>query len=373
MTPSTAITVSGSLPSDLDLSLARFLEPYVGESLTDAATTRVRQAIRAGQPPHYTEDWAAFNFLYFSANFLKAYLVARSVAHHIGQRAVRLLDLGCGGGSATAAFVLGLMECGNRLAKVVALDSSRAQLDTFRAVTAPWISSLDQDLGVEVNEGDIRQFAESDARHFDIVLLSYSMGELDEESRNALRKALLARHSEHGSLTVIVESEPSCRGVSVEVLDKQRFTIPFDAVQFSCPALKGLNLSTPPKFCESTRSEVFERYAQCWKEHDVPQLEHLFTEDCEYEINGDRVLTGLDSIRAYWLHNAERQRNIEVSYTTLMSTDERLVVDWRASFDRIDTRDKRILSGLMLVELSSGRIARLREYYSQRRTPDVLT
>lgn len=372
MTPSTAITISGSLPSDLDSSLAHFLEPFVGESLTDAATARVRNAVRNGQPPHYKEDWAAFNFLYFSANFLKAYLVARSVAHHFGGRAIRLLDLGCGGGSATAAFVLGLVECGNRLAKVVALDSSRSQLDTFRAVTAPWISRLDKDLGVEVTEGDIRQFAESDSRPFDIVLLSYSMGELDDVSRTALRKALLARNSQHGSLTVIVESEVSCRGVSVELLGKERFIIPFDSVQFSCPSLKGLNLLTPPKFGESIRSEVFERYAQCWKDHDALLLERLFTEDCEYEINGDRVLTGLDSLRAYWSHNADRQRNVDVTYTTLMSTEERVVVDWRASFDRIDTRDKRILSGLMLLEISRGRIARLREYYSQRRTPSLL-
>lgn len=365
-----SITVSGNLPEELDQRLATLLRLELDKSLTDTAASGLRSAIRVGITPQYERDWAVFNYLYFSANFLKAHLVARSLAKFFPRRSLRMLDLGCGGGAATAAFVGTLHKLGLQVSKVVALDSSSSQLEVFRSVVLPWISAAP--LGAEVNliNSDLLNFIDIDDGYYDVVLMSYVLGELSEESCNRLRDALLRKCSGRASLVVIIESDSLGRGVAVEILGLTEYVVPYDKVTFKCSSLVGLGLQVFPKFHEHKKSELFEQYIQCWRQHDIELLERLFSKNCEYQINGVRTLTGLDAVIEYWNHNASRQRNVEVHYSLIFSNSNQVGLNWSATFDRIDTGDRRHLDGIMLIDLVGPKISRLREYYTQHFGPD---
>lgn len=363
----TSIDVSGRLPESLDLALASHLSPHLGTSLTGASAAALRESIKTRVPPNYESEWAAFNYLYFSANFLKTNLAARSSVSLLPQRRLKVLDLGCGGGSSTAGFVTGLLEAGFGICQVAAVDSSSTQLDVFRAVTYPWLQSWHDDVQVDLIDADMVAFAESDTRTFDIVLLSYSLRELTPDAQAELRRHLLRRSSDQGSLVVIVESDPQSRGVELEFVGRGRSLAPYDTVTFHCPALEDLGIEVLPKFSKPCSSEIFDQYIKCWKSHNLQLLESLFVKNCRYEINGETVLVGLDSLRTYWAHNALRQRNVEVTYSTLSVSRDHILIEWKATFDRIDTRDRRFLGGIMSLELVHDKISTLREYYVQRK------
>lgn len=366
----TSIDVSGRLPESLDLALASLLSPHLGTSLTGASAAALRKSIKTLVPPDYESEWATFNYLYFSANFLKTNLAARSSVSLLPQRRLKVLDLGCGGGSSTAGFVAGLLQAGFGICQVAAVDSSRTQLDVFRAVTYPWLQSRNDDVQVDLIDADMVAFAERDPRTFDIVLVSYSLRELMADAQAELRRHLLRRSLDQGSLVVIVESDPQGRGVELEFVGRGRSLAPYDTVTFHCPALENLGINVPPKFSKPRLSDIFDQYIKCWRSHDLELLESLFVENCRYEINGEKILVGIDSLRTYWTHNAARQRNVEVTYSTLSVSRDHILIEWKAAFDRIDTKDRRFLSGIMSLELIQDRISTLREYYVQRKEID---
>jgi SAM-dependent methyltransferase len=367
MSNTASIDILGRLPERIDVSIATLLAPYVGSSLTEATVERVRATVRKHMVPNYVLDWAPFNYLYFSANFLKSHLAGRAAAHLLPKAGLRILDLGCGGGASTIGFIESLLELNHRISQVMALDVSLAQLDVFRSVAYPWLKSRIEGAQLEIVNSEMLNFVNEAGMQFDVVLLSYSLCELGKDARAELRRALLRKFVENGSLVAIVDSDRNHRGVEVEFLGRSVALIPYDTVSFRCPALEGFGIKMPPKFSEAIRSPLFERYVDCWKSHDLDLLGKLFASECTYEINGTRTLNGIDELREYWAQNAARQRNVEVQYSTLSSNMDRLLIQWEASFDRIDTRDRRYLSGVMLLQLTNGKISALREYYSQRR------
>lgn len=363
-----SIEISGELPDSLDAAMAAFLAPYVGGSLTEAAVLSLRASIRARDIPQYDHAWAPFNYLYFSSNFLKANLAARVASKHLPSRQLRLLDLGCGGGASTAGFISGLSDAGHFVSHVTAIDCNRSQVEVFRSVAWPWLSLHNQNIEIELIESNFVTYACDHGNEYDVVLLSYSLCELQKEDQEIVRAALLDSLSRRKNLSIVIESDPRGYGMGLEFVGRIAEIVPYDSVIFECPHIAGLGLEALPKFSRSLPSNIFGEYVQCWKNHDVRLLELLFHDECRYQINDDRTLIGIGAIRDYWTHNSIRQQNVNVRYSVLLETVSCVIVEWVAEFDRIDTRDHRHLMGMMVIELSNGKIVHLREVYVQRRS-----
>lgn len=370
MARSSSIKISGELPSCLDEAMAAFLAPYVGVSLTESAVVSLRASIRARDIPQYDHVWASFNYLYFSSNFLKASLAARVASKHLPNRQLRLLDLGCGGGASTAGFISGLSDAGHLVSHVTAVDCNRSQIEVFRSVAWPWLSLHDKNMEIELTESNLVTYACDRGDEYDVILLSYSLCELLKEDQEVVRAALLYFLSTKRNLSVVIKSDPLGCGIGLEFVGRMAEIFPYDKVSFNCPHIAGLGLDALPKFSTSLSSDVFEKYVQCWEKHDIDLLELLFHEECRYQINDNRTLIGIDAIRDYWIHNSVRQRNVNVQYATLAETANRIIVEWVAQFDRIDTHDSRYLKGMMVIELSKERIVHLREIFVQRKSKD---
>ena len=360
------VTVSGKLPEYLDIQLASLLMPHLGNILTDSSILRLRSAIRSGFIPKYEADWPVFNYLYFSSNFLKSSLAARSILPFLNTSPLKILDLGCGGGSATAAFSAYLLDNGRQISEITAVDESPAQLNVFNKVVSPWVSSLSCQSRLETIEQDMLSYVQVNDYFYDLVILSYSLCELDTVYREKLLQLVTEKYVNRGTTVAIIGSDRKVKGVSVEILGKSVASIPYDHVNFECPQVGAFELDVHPKFHPYGSSKLFDQYINCWKKHDLELLKTLFLDDCEYCINGDKKLTGIKSLLEYWKHNSLRQKNIDVGYALIISLGGTYVYEWHAVFDRDDTNDRRYLRGIMILEVINGRIKKLLEFYTQK-------
>lgn len=358
----------------LDHGMAGLLEPHLGSLLTDSAVDKVAASICARSNPRYDIDWAAFNYLYYSANFLKAYLVAQAFRYLLPGRDLSILDLGCGGGASTAGFIAGLINVGMRVASVKAVDTNQPQLNVFSNVTLPWLRLAMPCGAIEIMHDDMIDYCNRQAEPPpDVAILSYSFRELEDENQSRLRAILNERFVSHRSTVLIIDSDPFGHGVCVQLIGpEQTFRVPYDNVLFNCSAIENIGLQARPKFSISRTAEIIvNQYIKCWKEHDISLLQNIFHRNCRYKINGERELIGIDEVRSYWEHNAKRQSNVQVEYDVLSEAPDRIIMEWQARFDRLDTKDRRTLKGTMILHLEGGIIVELREYYAQTRSPLV--
>jgi SAM-dependent methyltransferase len=360
------IAVSGRLPEYLDTQLASLLMPYLGNILTDSDVLRLRSAIRSGSIPKYEADWPVFNYLYFSSNFLKSSLAVRSILPFLTTSSLKILDLGCGGGSATAAFSAYLQDNGRQISEIIAVDESPAQLNVFNKVVSPWVSSLGCHPRLETIEKDMLSYVQANDCSCDLIILSYSLCELDTVYRQKLLQLLMQKHVNRGTTVAIIGSDRQIQGVSVEILGKWVGSIPYDHVNFECPHVGALDLDVYPKFHPYESNKLFDQYINCWKNHDLQLLKRLFFDNCHYCINGEKTLIGINSVLEYWKHNSSRQKNIDVGYSLMLSAGGTYVYEWHAAFDRVDTNDRRYLRGIMILDVINGRIQKLSEFYSQK-------
>lgn len=367
------IGVSGSLPCEIDDALAKFLSPHVGSALTDASISHLRSVVRAGGTPDYEAESLAFNYLYYSSNFVKSALAARSVANLLPGRALRFLDVGCGAGASTAGFFSGLAGSGHDVTKIDALDCSHVQLDIFRAVTLPWLRSGGEHPLVNLIGADMTEYLGATLETYDVIFLSYAVRELAEEARVNLRKILSNKASGDDTLIVIMDSDIRGDGLMLDCLGNGLFTVPYDSVSFRCLKVEALGFQARPKFTEKPSPyAIFDAYVKCWKDHDIALLKSLFHRGCRYEINGGRVLVGIEAVTDYWMHNSVRQKNVSVNYQIVNFSDNCFLVQWNASFDRVDTSDRRVLEGFMEIELLGDQVKRLSEVYVQKKLPNRL-
>lgn len=360
------IDISGELPHFLDSRIAALLRAQDINSLNNGSIQSLKEKIAARESPNYSSDWAAFTYLYFSANFLKTYLAILSAASGVTGKRLKILDLGCGGGASTAACASAFSYLGNELIEVVAIDKSFEQLHVFKEVAYPWIVELSGHTRVKIIQDDIVNYLATRHEQFDFVILSYVTRETNNYEEVLLRKNLLQRHVELGTKSIIIDSDMHHRGITVEMIGEAPYLLPYSQVSFRAPFVEMMGFNAPPKFTKDlTADNVIRQYFEAWRTHDIELLREVFDPSCLYVINNKRILRGIEEIQAYWLHNASRQRNVHSTFEFLDRSTSNATFQWHAEFDRIDTNDHRILEGQMYTEFRDGIISFLFETYSQ--------
>jgi SAM-dependent methyltransferase len=360
------IDIYGALPEKLDRSIAALLHAAGEFAISNEKLNSLRMLIGQNGIPRYESEWAAFTYLYYSANFLKSFLAVSSAVTGTVGRPLRVLDLGCGGGASTAAAVAALRYSGNFVELVTGVDQSEEQLKVFREVTQLWLEDSFTGTQIQLRKQDILQYLENIEPIYDLVLLSYVVPEFDEGRRNRLLAMLRTIQQNQACTVLLVDSDPSHRGLRLEILGDVPFLLPYNNVYFQTPALEEMGFLVPPKFSRSRQGDLLiVQYFGAWESHDINLLRKTLSKECLYFINGKDALRGIQEVLSYWEHNAMRQRNVHTQFQIISSSALNATFLWSAEFERIDTNDHRKLDGIMHLTFRQGRISTLHEHYSQ--------
>jgi ketosteroid isomerase-like protein len=120
----------------------------------------------------------------------------------------------------------------------------------------------------------------------------------------------------------------------------------------------------------ATAGDLLDRFAQARQTFDGDAWTDLFTEDVEYrEDPFEPPLVGKNAVRAYLLDASERQEQVVFTVERHWVVDPTILFAWHASLVLRSDRTRVQLAGFMTLEISDGRIARLREWYHRRATP----
>lgn len=120
----------------------------------------------------------------------------------------------------------------------------------------------------------------------------------------------------------------------------------------------------------ATAADLLERYGAAWQAFDGDAWTDLFTDDVEYrEDPFEPPLVGKNAVRAYLLDASERQEQVEFTVERHWVVEPTILVAWHAGYVQRSDRARVQLAGFMTLEMSDGRIARLREWYHRRATP----
>src|SRR6266480_2723389 len=111
---SSFIALPGSVSNNLENSL---LDEFA-RSLTPELVDEVQQLSQHDRPLNYGKHAASFAYLYFGANYSKAYISCKAVISKLPRKRLRVLDLGCGSGASSAAIVTALVEHGFQLSEL---------------------------------------------------------------------------------------------------------------------------------------------------------------------------------------------------------------------------------------------------------------
>lgn len=358
------INVYGTLPHLLGAGLLHELSNTPEDLLRPRCVSQLRNTIRQHDVPKYERDWASFAYLYFGANFIKSYLAVQQICWPDNQSPVRLLDLGCGGGASTAGALLALSQHAD-VSEIIAVDCCKQQVELARKVVSPWITAEFSGKNFEVVHEDL--FALLRSRDWDntLAIASYVTPELSSAEFKSLRP-LMRQQLKDSSEALIVESHPAQHGLLLELLNGKRSIVSYDRIEMDLSFLNALNLTEKPKFAARTDvTTILESYFRAWEAYDIEEISRIFRPDAVYEIIGSKTLNGIAEIVEYWRQNATRQRGVECKLLRLKACGDLAVAAWRADFERVDLSQRRTLHGLLEIQLIEGRIAFLREAFSQ--------
>ena len=117
---------------------------------------------------------------------------------------------------------------------------------------------------------------------------------------------------------------------------------------------------------------IMEDYRRAWERRNAELLLTLFTEDATYHENPfNEPLAGHGAIREYWQRVVmKNQKDIRFRWRPVHSAGSEHTIEWEAEFVRSEPRQRVALRGMMFLTFSGDRIARLREYWHKRETPE---
>jgi SAM-dependent methyltransferase len=375
--PTFRYSASHRLPRELAQALLSVLRQAPEGFLVDSLLNEVRSRISAREIVDYRRAWAAFSYLYFGANFAKAYLATLHLLRRPVVHPIELVDLGCGSGAATAGVVACLRDYGSdfNLSRVVAIDLSKDQLRLFGSTTGVWLHNCWPKLQIDLKQMNLIDYLQG---HADLgkqtVIASYVMTELSEPDKIRFRNFIRAARPID---SLIIESAPGIRGLRVERPDGSTNLITYDSLEVDLSFLDELGVtSVQPhlamqKFSEKTEEyQLLQRYINSWENHDVGEIRKIFHRDAVYEILGGKVLHGRGEIEDYWQRNKANQSDLTLQFFDCSCAPGQVTVNWNARFYRLDKRAIYKLSGIMRLTISDGYIHRLTEAYTKNVTSE---
>jgi SAM-dependent methyltransferase len=193
-----------------------------GRLLTEDKILELRQLIHAQASIDYSMFRYEFLYLYFWANYFKVRLsLLRALADFTHTYPLTVLDLGCGSGASTLAFID--WYSGDRAistpVSIDAVDNNLLQLELHEQILGASTRDRNQTLErVTRVHMDAGEFLSSTDRYYDIVIDGNFLCELEPNERAKVLRLLSGRLSSNGAL-LIVEREKSGVYESVEAVE----------------------------------------------------------------------------------------------------------------------------------------------------------
>jgi ketosteroid isomerase-like protein len=112
---------------------------------------------------------------------------------------------------------------------------------------------------------------------------------------------------------------------------------------------------------------LIERFGMAWERFDGDAWVDLFSDDVEFrEDPFESPLVGHNAVRAYLLHAAELQEQVDFTAERHWVVDPTILVAWHASYVARENGATIRLAGFMTLEMRDGRIGRLRQWVRRR-------
>lgn len=283
---------------------------------------------------------------------------------------LRVLDVGCGSGAASAALVNYFRDTLDYPYPITlhAVDSSQPQLDLASRLS--W--HVLERRRVSIKSTCTNASLALDPA-FDFAVFSFVLGELDGETLSACLTGISSLIDNGASVLVIDQAES---GV-FEAMDSQlspgwpteslftTINIPRDEGCMASPRTRfsiSARLITGNRIADGDAS-VLRQYNACWINHDTGLLRRLFAPHATYSIGDHRSFVGIGAIEAYWLRNQQAQRDVKLVFGRTQQVGNTITANWNASFDRLDLEKRMFLKGVMKLAIHSSQVLAFDEYY----------
>jgi ketosteroid isomerase-like protein len=381
MTPSHGVIVPGaaSLPPSFS-AVADALKGALRRRVRDVHTTEHGHLAAWFDRPDEAIDYERYADAFAVSYLLPNYWKAAHALYRASPPATQtIVDLGAGSGAATWAALAWLASVPDRHEPpdIHLFDRSARSLTLARELGKHVLNSLPNlRVRLTVEKTDLREHPQLPADS--LILMSHVLTEHRTELEPVLSSIV------RGSLgrgVLIVERKDDEVWRHIDKVTNQ-WGMPSQsehlhiehAVESLIPAAQkpgGLRtrwtLLLPP---DRQVDQIVCRYFNAWRRQDTKLVENVFTDDAIYMYHPfKRPLRGRLEIARYWREEVLTQEAPRITVNSLTTTGDHAVIEWTARFQR-DAREVAV-RGMMVLRLDvrSGQIAELREYYHSNKLP----
>lgn len=347
-------------------AMNKWLSAEHGSLLPDDLA-RLQQQLREGEAPDYDESSIAFAQAYHLINYWKCFAALNASAP---PTTTRLLDLGCGSGAATAAALVYLATQGTRgPIEIQILDRSQAQLDLAEKLLGSLHGLLPFDYRLQALRIDLQYGQPSLEPRGGLALVAHVLTEnLDNvESIFELAAGLTASD---GTVLVLERPDDPVWDRMAKYLSDSPLNSTTGEVSVKKCGPDGDDRAWHARWLVHERPRTgklagaVRGYFDAWRSQDPQRLVSVFAENARYYAKPFRPsITGLSNIKRYWQEEVVPQAELTLGLERLAYGPSSVYVEWRARFVR--DRLQYALKGAMMidVDLDTGLIRELREYY----------
>lgn len=372
---------SKELPIELEDLLSSCLEKGSKQLQDSVWMEDFRRSVRFGCVPDYPKTAVPFNYLYFGSNFFKAEFAVEKLIRRpqIKSSRIRVLDIGCGAGASSAAFLQAMhKQFPNMCMDFYGIDNNDDQLGFYKCIFGHWAETF-PDINVFPISADALKYLQDSKDSWDIIICSYLFAEQTKAQKEFLINLLETKHRASGTQVLIIDSDPETLKPTAWSQGKSVMLLP-SRIKIKFRKLHLLSQNCCPKYCKhktiqltaTEQPSLLNKYFFCWQKHDLNILRELFSEDVTYEINGQRTLRGLSELVEYWTNNGRTQQNVvSICHHVFSAPFYNIIANWSSYFHRTDKQQFYCIHGIIWMDFMNGKITALREFYSRNSFPLV--
>ncbi len=322
---------------------------------------------------------------YFLENFLKAVAVFQIRP----SKGKCVLDLGCGSGATTIAYLAVLDDrLDTKLdVNVYFVDTSQRQLDLAERLFG---SVREEFQHLNITSHFLRQdFQKPINPLYNLPIDTVLLGHVLNENRSRVKSLLDSVFSwvtDGSSIYVIERKNDSiwkiiCKYASAMALPLdygsiRLETIPSSSEKFLNSKQNSLDfnkttietsfllINTPKK----DLVRLLSLYFRAWEDQSIELLDSIFDCDALYhEKPFIKPLRGLDAIKNYWSRNVLRQKNIAIRILKVGYSSTDAFAEWETSFLQDNLKVKLKGALILILDCQTNKIASLHEYYTSKK------